>query len=88
MRGVTLVELLVVLAVVGIIAAVSGVGLATLRAPTGAARHTAVETARTRAILFGEAVVVVVDSASVRLLPDGRVIGAPLGVDPLTGAPR
>ena len=89
MSGVTLIELLVVLTVLGVVAAVSGVGLATLRPPAEGAVLTEIGLARSRAILSGEPVVVVVDTAVVRLLPDGRVLGSvPPGVDAFTGGPQ
>jgi prepilin-type N-terminal cleavage/methylation domain-containing protein len=91
--GVTLVELLVVLTILGLILAISGVALASLRAPREAALVRALREARAKAIRTGKPVRVVLDSPTVQqpnrltafLLPDGRAIGP--GLDPLTGAP-
>jgi len=82
MRGVTLVELLVVLVLLGLIFSVSGLALASLGAPRASARVRALEVARAKAVRSG---LPVLDSA-VLFLPDGRAMGP--GVDPLTGAPR
>ena len=84
MRGVTLVELLVVLVLLGVMAGVSAVAVGSLRPPAG--WRQAQELARTRAeaIRTGRALTVTTESsATVRFLPDGRAIGQ--GVDLLTG---
>jgi prepilin-type N-terminal cleavage/methylation domain-containing protein len=81
-RGVTLVELLVVLAVLGLVLGISGVALASLREPSEASELRGLERARAEAIRTGAPVL----TAHVLFLPDGRAVGA--GVDPLTGAPR
>ena len=94
-RGVTLVELLVVLTIVGLISGVSGLALAGLRSPRATLWAGSLREARARAIERGVAIRVTVDTASqaterghapltVLFLPDGRVVGA--GVDPFTGA--
>jgi hypothetical protein len=90
---VTLVELLVVLTVLGLILGISGLALASLRAPREAALVHALRDARAKAIRTGKPVRIVLDSLPAypptRLpalfLPDGRAIGP--GLDPLTGAP-
>jgi Tfp pilus assembly protein FimT len=79
---VTLVELLVVLALLGLILGISGVALASLREPQEAATLRALERARGQAIATGEPVA----QDSVLFLPDGRAIGP--SVDPLTGVPH
>ena len=95
-RGVTLVELLVVLAILGVMAGISGVALASLRAPRESARVRTLNEARAQAIRSGKPVQVLLDTVPPRtgqqarplialFLPDGRAIG--LGLDPLTGAP-
>ncbi len=81
-RGVTLVELLVVLALLGLILGVSGLALASLREPSESAEIRDLARARTLAIRNGEPV----KQDSVLFLPDGRAIGP--NVDPLTGAPH
>lgn len=84
MRGATLVELMVVLFVLGVMAAVSGFAVAGLRAPAQTDRDQMLSEAQARAIRSGKAVTITPEGgASVRFLPDGRAIGA--GVDPLTG---
>lgn len=85
MRGVTLVELMVALAVLALVLGMTGVGLASLRPPAGAEAHRAFERARADAIRSGTPVRVEPESGAVVLfLPDGRAVGG--GVDPLTGA--
>ncbi len=79
--GVTLVELLVVLAVLGVILGVSGLALATLHMPRETDLVLELRAARTQAIRTGAPRT----THHARFLPDGRAIGP--GVDPLTGAP-
>ncbi len=89
-RGATLLELLVVLALLGIVTAVAGVGGRTSSAtPTTAdavvtARREAVHSAQpvTRVIVTGDGTTIAVTAH-----PDGRVIGHPRW-DPMPGAPR
>lgn len=78
--GVTLVELLVVLALLGLVLGVSGLALASLREPAESAEVEGLRRARAEAIKNGEPVA----RDSVLFLPDGRAVGAQ--VDPLTGA--
>ena len=78
-RGVTLVELLVVLALLGIVLSVSGLGLAGLREPFESAAAAQRRHARAAAIRFGAPV----RADNVLFLPDGRALGP--NVDPLTG---
>jgi prepilin-type N-terminal cleavage/methylation domain-containing protein len=78
--GVTMAELLVVLAILGLVTGVSGLAVASLRVPAAAERENDLRRARAEAIQSGREIVV----DSVRFLPDGRAIGP--GVDPLTGA--
>jgi prepilin-type N-terminal cleavage/methylation domain-containing protein len=94
-RGVTLLELLVVLAILGVMAGLVGLTwrpdqwtgrppeLGSVAASIAAARHQALRTGRpvTLSVAGG------LDSVPIIALPDGRVIGAErLGVDPLSGA--
>jgi prepilin-type N-terminal cleavage/methylation domain-containing protein len=79
MRGVTLVELIVTLALLGVILGLSGVAIASLRPSPQARPRVELERARMEAIRTGRAV----RADSALFLPDGRAIGA--GVDPLTG---
>jgi prepilin-type N-terminal cleavage/methylation domain-containing protein len=94
--GVTMLELLVVLTILGLILGVSGLALASLRAPREAAFVRVLHEAHARAIRTGRPVLVMLDSSpapserptdrpSVRFLPDGRAVGP--GLDPLTGEP-
>lgn len=89
--GVTLVELIVVLAVLGVMAAVTGLAF---RAPRPADRTdvwaAGVTDARARALATGAPVSVVLDArgadAMVTAYPDGSVLAdSALGVDRLTG---
>ena len=92
-RGVTLMELVVVLALLGIMSGVVGLSLRSARpVPTPNVALLAATRARESAVRLGRAVTVVVphDSQSFDLtaLPDGRVIATKsLAIDPLTGAP-
>lgn len=93
-RGVTLVELLAALAILTIVAAISGAAFhawATPKPPPVDAA--AIAAARREALQSGRQVTVVVDDSlrprSVLALPDGSVIGdSALGVDRLAGRPR
>ena|SRR2546425_10348809 len=88
--GFTLLEVIVVLAILSVTLGVSGLALASLRAPLESARVRALRQARVIAIHTGRPVGV--DRTTARglartvFLPDGRALGP--GVDPLTGAPR
>jgi prepilin-type N-terminal cleavage/methylation domain-containing protein len=80
MRGVTLLELIVALALFGLILGVSVLSLASLQPARKSAAIRAMEHAHADAIRMGSPVRV----DSVLYLPDGRAIGP--GVDPLTGS--
>jgi hypothetical protein len=82
--GITLVELLVVLVLLGLLTTLGAVSVTSLRPPPGAARLDTLRSARARAIRSGTPVTLTHDSAPIRFLPDGRVLGGPL--NPLTGA--
>jgi prepilin-type N-terminal cleavage/methylation domain-containing protein len=82
--GITLVELLVALVIVGLLAAIGTVSVTSLRPPLEAARLDTLRSARVRAIRTGAPVMLMLDSLPIRFLPDGRVLGGPL--DPLSGA--
>ncbi|MDH4348177.1 MAG: prepilin-type N-terminal cleavage/methylation domain-containing protein [Gemmatimonadota bacterium] len=85
-RGTTLVELLVVLALLGVLLGTSSLSVVALRpAPSDLDRARA-DSARRAAILSGQAVTIRFDSTVVRYLPDGGAIG--VGVDRLTGTRR
>jgi prepilin-type N-terminal cleavage/methylation domain-containing protein len=80
--GVTLLELLVVLTILGLILGVSGLALGSLRVPTESQQLRDLKKARAEAIQSGAPHM----AHGVRFLADGRAIG--VGVDPLTGAPN
>lgn len=87
-RGMTLVELLVVLVLLGLVAGISALGLGTLHEPGLAVTSDAkrMSAARAEAIRTGQPVLLQRDSGGpVLYLPEGRAVGG--GVDPLTGAP-
>jgi prepilin-type N-terminal cleavage/methylation domain-containing protein len=91
MRGVTLIELMVVLVILGVVTSVGTLAVASLRPSPESKRVEGLSRARAAAARSGHAVTIIVDSgAMVRFLPDGRTVGA--GMDPLTGdalhAPR
>ena len=79
--GITLLEMLVVLSVLGIVLGVSGLALGSLRVPRESAELADLRRARAEAIQSG----VPRTAHGVRFLSDGRAIGP--GLDPLTGAP-
>jgi prepilin-type N-terminal cleavage/methylation domain-containing protein len=87
--GVTLVELIVVLAIIGLVVGVSGLALASLQAPRESVWVRELRRARAEAIRTGRPVEIRDDrsplTAHALFLPDGRVLGA--GLDPLTGTP-
>jgi prepilin-type N-terminal cleavage/methylation domain-containing protein len=93
-RGFTLVELMVVLAVLGVMAGVAGLAARSLeRSDPAAELAAAVAEARSQALRTRRPVerVVAGDSGALRLtaFPDGSVrADGPLGLDPLTGRPR
>jgi prepilin-type N-terminal cleavage/methylation domain-containing protein len=86
-RGITLVELLVVLVLVGMLVGMSALAMGRIRGPgldpdESAAR---IGAARAEAIRAGRPIVLQGDSSGPALfLPDGRVLARDL--DPLTGA--
>lgn len=81
-QGITLLELLVVLTVLGLILGVSGLALGSLQMPRESEQVMALRRARADAIHSGAPRT----AHGVRFLPDGRAIGD--GIDELTGAPR
>ena len=95
LEGFTLVEVIVVVAILGLVFGVSGLAFSGLRLPRESARVVVLRKTRAAAILGGRPVhaVLPLDSGGNRsqlpaplFLPDGRAIGP--GADPLTGAPR
>lgn len=96
--GTTLVELMVVLALLGLIVGLSGLTLASLRSAAEADPVQDIRRARAEAIRTGRPVRIASargDTVAshtphptpfVTFLPDGRALGP--GVDPLTGTPR
>jgi Tfp pilus assembly protein FimT len=78
---VTLVELLVVLALLGLVLGVSGLALASLREPRESGDLREFRRARAEAVQSGTPRT----AHRALFLPDGRAIGP--NVDPLTGAP-
>ncbi len=88
-RGVTLVELIVALALLGLILGICTLAIASLRPASGSEILRALAQARAEAIRTGRMVRTVMYHSplpAVLFLPDGSAIGP--GVDPLTGAIR
>jgi prepilin-type N-terminal cleavage/methylation domain-containing protein len=93
MKGVTLVELIVALALVGLILGISGLALGSLRPPSASGVIPRLDAGRAEALRTGRPVVVHVDTIAVRFAPDGSSSGGTimtgglsLTVDPMTGA--
>ena len=88
-RGFTLLEVIVVVAILGLIVGMSGLAFVALRAPLQSELVHELSRARAEAIQTGRPVVSgnnrAPRTAHVLFMPDGRAVG--LGVDPLTGAP-
>jgi prepilin-type N-terminal cleavage/methylation domain-containing protein len=88
-RGFTLVEVVVVVAILGMIAGMSGLAFVTLRTPGESELVRELRGARAEAIATGRPVITGSNhaprTAHVLFLPDGRAIGP--GADPLTGVP-
>jgi prepilin-type N-terminal cleavage/methylation domain-containing protein len=81
-HGLTLLELVVVLTILGIVLGVTGLALGALQSPRESQMLMELRAARADAIQSGAQRV----ARGVLFLPDGRGIGP--GVDPLTGAPN
>lgn len=79
--GITLLELLVALSILGVLLGVTGLALGSLQAPRESQEMIDLRQARTRAIRYGIPRL----EHGVLFLPDGRAIGP--AVDPLTGIP-
>ncbi len=91
MRGVTVIEVVVTVLVLGLLTGLAAAAVGSLRRPPVEPWRSAVMRARDSAIRTGRRVVLSGDSGyRALLLPDGRAIGP--GLDPLTGevtsAPR
>lgn len=90
-RGFTLAELMVVIMILGVMAAVTGVAFATKApVPVADARLARVAAARDSAVRTGQPTTVQLDVDGALYLattyPDGRVItDAPVAIDPLSG---
>jgi len=88
--GFTLVEVIVVVAVLVLIAGMGGLAFVGLRSPLESERVRDLRRARAEAIRTGRPIVTESNgaprTAHVLFLPDGRAIG--FSADPLTGAPR
>src|SRR5437879_2647539 len=89
----TLVEVIVVLTIMGVVLGISGLALASLKAPREADQVRALREARSQAIRSGHPVsasavcsLLPAPCSVVLFLPDGRAVGP--GVDPLTGMPN
>lgn len=81
--GATLLELMVVLAIIGMISGLSLVSLQALRPTVAAVTRERFRAARDSAVRTGRTVELGPDSTVTRFLPDGRGLGAE--VDPVTG---
>lgn len=92
--GYTLVEVIVVLALIGLVVGIGGLALASLKVPRESESVRAMRDARTKAIRTGDPVSLTITAPDTGLnertthlfLPDGRAIGP--GLDPLTGVPH
>jgi prepilin-type N-terminal cleavage/methylation domain-containing protein len=80
-HGVTLLELLVVLTILGVVLSVTGLALGSLKTPRESQEVSDLRRARSEAIHSGATRT----AHGVRFLPDGRAIGP--GADALTGEP-
>jgi prepilin-type N-terminal cleavage/methylation domain-containing protein len=94
-RGFTLVELLAVLAILGVGAGLAALALPSLQPPPGSDVLRSLAAARATAVRSGRAVVWRQGTVAVRFLPDGSSSGGSvlldslvIWVDPLTGATR
>jgi len=88
-KGYTMVEVIVVIAIIGLVIGMSGLAIASLKAPREAEWIRVLRQARAEAIRTGRAVRAAdnrIPSTTHLFFPDGRAVGP--GVDPLTGAPR
>lgn len=83
--GVTLVELLVALVIVGVMTGLGALSVLSLRPGPRAMALDSMASARRRAIRDARPVVLRDGTQVLRFLPDGRVLGGM--VDPLTGVP-
>lgn len=88
--GFTLLEVIVVLAIMGVTLGLGGLALASLKPPRESELSRELRRARSEAIRGGRPVRTVVNRTArpvhVLFLPDGRALGP--GVDPLTGELR
>ena len=84
--GFTLIELIVVIAIIGLMAAISGMAVAGLKLPRETEQVASLRRARRAAIESGTSVRADGNTPRVLFLPDGRALGP--DADPLTGAPR
>ena len=83
--GVTLVELLVALVILGMMTGLGALSVVSLRPVARRVVLDSMASARRRAIRDGRPVVFRDGAQVLRFLPDGRVLGGPM--DPLTGVP-
>lgn len=95
MRGTTLLELVVALAILGTALGVVGLGVRAVTPPAEAEVLGAIRAARERAIQVGVPVTFTAPGSAVRFAPDGSATGgsivadsATYVVDPLTGSVR
>lgn len=95
MRGVTLVELLVVLALLGVLTGLAGVTLGSLRAPPVSEPLGELQAARAAAVRTGRPTEWSHETTAIRFRPDGSssggivlVDGVTIRIDPVTGVAR
>ncbi len=93
--GLTLVELIIVIAILGVLVGVAGVTFTSLRPPTEARVLSVLRAARSEAIRSGRPTVSHVGELTVRFLPDGSSSGGRVEldghtfvIDPLSGEIR